>query len=93
MESIPIAIKGIVLRVVAFFLLLLGAITLPLPLPTGVILLFVGTAILITTSETAASLFKSLRKKFPRINTALALVQGRLPNAFQKALQDTDPNT
>lgn len=70
--------------------LLAGAITLPLPLPTGLILLLIGLALLITNSRTAARWFRKWRERTPWFDVKLRQVEHRLPTALRRALQASE---
>ncbi len=82
--------KNPVLRVlvtcVAIVCLVLGAISLPLPLPTGAILLAIGFALLLTVSRRAKVWFRSYRRRSPWIDGKLMLVERYLPDMLRQAL-------
>jgi len=70
--------------------LLAGAITLPLPLPTGIILLVVGAALLIMGNDRFRDVFHNQRRRKPWLDHQIGRVEGYLPRALRKALTPGD---
>jgi hypothetical protein len=81
----------LVLRPAGIAALILGAITLPTPLPTGILLIGLGTALLIATSATARMLVRRLRGRFPRLDCALEGIEPRLGRWLSVPLRRTRP--
>lgn len=81
----------LVLRPAGIAALILGAITLPTPLPTGILLIGLGTGLLLATSATARALVKRLRHRFPRLDTALQGIEPKLVRWLAVPLRRTRP--
>ncbi len=71
---------------VAMVCLVLGAITLPLPLPIGLILLTIGFALLLATSRRTKIWFRGWRRRTPWVDDKLGSVEHRLPDELRRAL-------
>lgn len=83
--------KRLIYFVVAIVCLIVGAITLPTPLPLGAIFLAVGVALLVSTSKTARIWLQKFRAAFPRIDGGLRSIQGYLPKPLRRALRMSAP--
>lgn len=70
-------------------LLVLGAITLPLPIPTGVILIALGLAVA-AFNPRMLRLIKRTRGRYPRANAHIRAITPRLPHFIQRVLTRTD---
>ncbi|TCT09280.1 hypothetical protein EDC22_107127 [Tepidamorphus gemmatus] len=81
----------LVLRPAGIVTLILGAITLPTPLPTGILLIGLGTALLIATSATVRIQVRRLRARFPRLDRALEGIEPRLVRWLAVPLRRTRP--
>lgn len=76
----------------AVLLLTLGFLTLPLPLPTGIILIVCGLA-LAAFHPGMRRWIRRTRGRFPKANSKIRLITPRLPGVIRRALQRTDsPN-
>jgi ABC-type nickel/cobalt efflux system permease component RcnA len=85
-------LKKITLRLLAILMLIVGLITLPLPLPTGLPLLVVGLSLLISTSQQFSNYVKRFRDKNPEINEKIQSVEKKIPTRFLRfALLKTRP--
>lgn len=74
---------------VAFFLLVLGAITLPLPLPTGIILIALGLAVA-TFNPLMLRWIKRVRRRYPETSAKIRNVTPMLPAFLRRILNRTD---
>jgi hypothetical protein len=74
---------------VAVFLLVLGAITLPLPLPTGILLIALGLAVA-TLNPLMLRWIKRTRRKYPETSAKIRDVTPRLPAFLRNILNRTD---
>lgn len=79
-------IQRLVVLCVAVICLVLGAITLPLPLPTGLILLSVGFALLLMVSRRTKIWFRRYRRRSPWLDQKIGSVEHHLPDALRRAL-------
>lgn len=79
-------IRRIVLFVLAAICLVLGVLSLPLPLPAGLFFNLLALALLLMASTTAQRWFRRLRLRFSRLDRAVASIEHRLPEMMQRAL-------
>lgn len=70
-------------------LLVLGAITLPLPIPTGIILIALGLAVA-AFNPRMMRFIKRTRSRYPRTNAKIRAITPRLPAFLQRILTRTD---
>lgn len=70
----------------AIVCIVLGAITLPLPLPTGLILLAIGFGLLVMSSKRVRVWFHAKRRARPWLDAKLRKVEHHLPAAVRRAL-------
>ncbi len=73
-------------------LVIIGAVLTPLPIPIGIPLALVGLVILLLNSETARSVVRRLRKKWPQLSEAITSASVHLPSKLRMALDNTEPN-
>ncbi|MEL6287285.1 MAG: hypothetical protein AAFQ42_06900 [Pseudomonadota bacterium] len=82
--------RSVVLRagvlLVAVLCIIAGAITLPLPIPTGVILLGIGFALILLVSRRSRVWFRGYRRRTPWIDARLGQIEHRLPDVLRQAL-------
>ncbi|MGI9406773.1 MAG: hypothetical protein ACR2O4_10415 [Hyphomicrobiaceae bacterium] len=83
--------RRIALTVLAVFCIIAGAITLPLPLPTGLVLLATGFALLLVVSRRARIWFRGYRRRTPWLDHHIARVEGHLPEEMRRALNGRRP--
>lgn len=74
---------------VAAILLVLGAITLPLPLPTGIILIALGLAVA-TFNPLMLRWIKRVRRRYPETSEKIRSVTPMLPAFLRRILNRTD---
>lgn len=66
--------------------LLLGALTLPLPLPTGLLLIAVGLVLGLMASPSRRRWLYRLRRRRPDLDEKLRSIEGILPAAARRVL-------
>ncbi|GAA0785635.1 hypothetical protein E1180_17945 [Roseibium denhamense] len=76
---------------VAALMILLGLLTVWLPIPTGVPLMALGLVVVIATSRKAARLLRNRRRSTPYLNGAFTWVEDRSPLRFARILKRTRP--
>lgn len=81
----------IALFILAFLLIIVGLIVLPLPLPFGALMIIVGVTILISSNETAAGWVRNRRSQNPKLNGRLLVLEARLPGILGRILRRTTP--
>lgn len=69
--------------------LIIGFLTFWLPLPTGIILMGVGLALLLSSSPRAVRTVRFLRQKFPRFDHLLDKAQEIVPGPLRRSLAKT----
>lgn len=69
----------------------LGFITLPLPLPFGLILIALGALILSVENRSIRKALQSLRVRAPKLDQALKQVQKKSPSFIQEIIKHTEP--
>jgi hypothetical protein len=79
----------LVLKPFAVLALLVGAVTLPTPLPTGAPLIALGLAILVATSSTMRAWLKRLRGRSGRFDDFLRTIEPHLGRRLGVALRRT----
>ncbi len=84
-------IGNAVLIVVAAIFLVLGLITLPLPLPTGIPLIVLASILLVLVSKKVRNLLRRYRQRHPSLNRSIESSKSYLPTAVQAKLSETDP--
>jgi len=73
-------------------LVIFGALTLPLPLPTGLIALTIGFALLAPYLPPIQRLVRYLRTKYPAVDEKLLSYRDRLPLIIKTTIDKTSPN-
>ena len=76
---------------VGWFLLVVGIITAPLPLPIGQAIALVGLAILVHESIWVRDQAIRLRRRNPRLCGSLNRLKRRLPGFLRRVIESTDP--
>ncbi len=82
----------ILVTIVGVILLVFGFATILLPLPTGVLALLVGAAMLASVNEPFRRSIKWLRRKVKPVDKALDDAEKVLPDPLAKPLHETDPD-
>ena len=85
-------VKRIGFFVGAIICFALGLLSLPLPLPLGIIFNLLGLALLVMSSVTVRSWFHNLRRRNKWINDRVSDVETHLPDDMREALTP-DPQT
>ncbi len=80
------------IQIIACFIILLGLIAFPLPIPVGALLITIGLSLLIISSPRLRCTIRGYRKKFPRFNRAITKTEFYLPDKIKQAIQQTDPS-
>ena len=78
-----LVLRRILLLIIGALCVIAGALTLPLPLPTGILLLVGGLVLLSANSQTVRDWIHRLRRKFPMIDKGLRAVEERLPRRLR----------
>ena len=82
--------KGIVIAVAAVCLVV-GAITAPTPLPTGVPLIALGIVLLVSVSATARDFVRKARQRYDTLDRGLVFVETRTGRNMATMLKRTRP--
>lgn len=80
------------LLVLGWVLVVVGLIELPFPLPFGIYLIGIGSAILIANSRVFRRFIQFLRRRYPRICSFLTRAETILPGALGRPLRRTGPH-
>lgn len=76
-------------------MLIVGLITLPMPIPTGAAMILVSVGMLVWGSDRVAGWMRLLRQRKPGVDRAIRGVLQRLPDKLrspvEKALRRSDP--
>lgn len=91
MKRAPKGLRKYVLIAVAIILVVIGMVTAPTPLPTGVPLLAVGIVMLVTISATARLVVKRLRLRSGTVDRGFAFVETRANRPIATVLKRTRP--
>jgi Putative transmembrane protein (PGPGW) len=83
----------LILKPLAVIALVVGAITLPTPLPTGAPLIALGLAILVMTSATAREHLRRLRHRSARFDLLIRRAEPHVGRRLGVALRRTRPLT
>lgn len=86
------SVQRILMVIGGIICLIVGGITLPLPIPTGIPLLAVGFSLLVMSSNTVRDWFHLQRVRWPTLDLHLRKVEPHLPEAMRKALSPQDPS-
>ena len=79
-------VRRIVLLVLAGICLVLGLLSLPLPLPAGLFFNLTALALLLMASTTLQRWFRGFRSRFPKFHRALRSIERHLPEMMRRAL-------
>jgi hypothetical protein len=82
----------IAFQISAVFIILVGMITFPLPIPIGAVLMAVGISMLIGSSKTLQNLLQTSRRRNPRFHEMMRKVEQRAPRKIKNILEKTDPD-
>lgn len=74
-----------------WLMLVAGILITPLPLPTGLLMVGAGMAVLLRYSNTARRWLQRLRRRFPALSRRLVALERRLGPAGRDLLRGTDP--
>ncbi len=91
MKRLQSGFRKTALMVFAILCIVIGAITAPTPLPTGVPLLAIGIVILVTISTTARLYVRRLRARSWPVDRGLAFVETRTGRSMSTVLKRTRP--
>jgi len=84
--------KIFILRAVATIAFLAGVITSLIPIiPTGFIFFLISLSLFLSTSKIARNRFYIFRKRYPKINQKIKIVEDKLPNFLKLSLLKTRP--
>lgn len=83
---------AIVHQVIGVFLIVSGAIVLPLPIPLGLIMITIGCALLAPYVPYVQRLVKKLRAKSPPLNATLLKYRHRFPPVIKSTIDKTHPD-
>lgn len=84
----------IILRTLGVLFLLLGFLTSLFPMiPTGLIFLVIGVALLASTNRRVANYIRGLRKKYPNLDRKVDQVEEILPKILRCLLKRTRPKS
>ena len=81
----------LILIVISYILIFLGAISLISPIPGSVLLLAVGLSILICTSKKAARCIRYMRTKSNKFNKLMSWIESHTGERMGAILQQTRP--
>ncbi|UOM33328.1 hypothetical protein [Acuticoccus sp. I52.16.1] len=91
MKRLPNGFRKTALVVLGIVCLVVGAITAPTPLPTGVPLLAIGIVLLVTISATARLYVRRLRAASAPVDRGFAFVETRTARPMSIVLKRTRP--
>lgn len=73
-------------------LLIAGIILTPLPIPFGILCLFIGLSILVSAIPQMRIWVTALRRRYQRTSAKLNLIKHRMPHFARQLIEETDPN-
>ena len=82
----------LILSLVGLFFVIIGLITVFLPIPIGILSLLIGIAILISVSPRVRDMVKWLRKRWAPADYVFRKAEPLLPDPIAKPLHETDPD-
>ncbi|ORE91233.1 hypothetical protein [Acuticoccus yangtzensis] len=91
MKRVPNSFRKTMLIALGIVCLIVGAITAPTPLPTGVPLLAIGIVLLVTLSQTARLYVRRLRALSGPVDRGFAFVETRTGRQMSTVLRRTRP--
>lgn len=83
-------LKNLGIKILGILCLFFGLCTIWTPIPTGVILLAVGTALVLMTSKRAVRIVRRVRRRYPKIDQLLHEAEIQLPAKLAKTLRRTN---
>lgn len=86
-------LKYHILLLVGWLFVIVGAITFPLPIPVGLVLLTVGFVILIPNSRTLRRGVIALKKRWPGFREVYYKIRDRLPGQMRRKLDEEDDDS
>ncbi len=84
--------RVLILLMIGWLSIGLGAVFLPLPTPFGIPLFLIGAGCILVVSPAARRRFKKWRASHRRESDTLTGFEGYLPDPIRKALDDTHPD-
>ena len=81
--------RTVAIQTFAALCLFVGLVTLWLPIPTGLVLIAIGLALLLTTSPRVVRWLALLRRRYPGFDRRLARIEPFLPVPLRRALART----
>ncbi|MEM8552276.1 MAG: hypothetical protein AAGF45_07820 [Pseudomonadota bacterium] len=91
MKALTSHARKVLMIAVAMVCLVIGALTVWTPLPTGIPLIAVGVVILVTVSATARRMMRRARLKSGRLDKGVAFVEQRASRGMATMLKRTRP--
>lgn len=85
--------KRLIYLTIAIACLLVGAITLPMPIPLGIPLLAIGIALMILISKTVRNWMRNIRIRYPSFDEKLRTAENYLPRPLRRALRVSAPRS
>ena len=82
----------LLLIIISYILIFLGAISLISPIPGAVLLMAVGLSLLICTSTVAANCIRFTRGKYFRLNKVMSWLENRSGERMGSILRQTRPS-
>jgi len=83
--------RRLVLRIVGFVMVSAGLLSLPFPIPFGLLAIAIGLVLLIANSTWVAGRVRSARARSPRFHRSMRRAGRRLPRRLHRVLAATDP--
>jgi len=84
-------VRKLILQILAVILIVVGAVTFPLPIPIGAVLIVAGLALLISTSSFVARTIRRWRGRHPETDGNIRKAEDYLPERLRAPLDKTDP--
>ena len=81
----------LILSIIGILLILVGIVLVPLPIPFGLILIFLGTLLLVTVNSAARKIVKSLRRRWKWLDRLLDRAAEKLPHDVAEPVEATKP--
>ena len=79
-------VRKIILITAGSICFLVGLVFLPFPVPFAFLLMMVGLALLVSSSETVRHWFHGLRDRFPKLDGHLRNFEQKLPASLRRTL-------
>lgn len=77
----------------AFIFIVAGLITLPLPIPAGLLMLIVGLSLLVSAIPEVRQYLRRLRKHFHQTSGWLNRIKHKMPGFARQLIEETDPDS